>query len=283
MSFIKLNIDDKRKLNINPVLYSNLRILSSKLEKGDVVILLDGGEGVGKSTLAQQIATIFDPHFSANYMCFSSEEYINKGRLLPSYRAIVLDEGGEIMSRKAMSLDNTNLVRFMFSIRKRHLIHIFAIPKFTMLESYIAQTRAQILLHLVEKYVAKKNPIDDYWQKGEFFFYSAARKGELYETQRRKNSNNYTLVSANFKGQFSDEWLISTEMYDQKKDKFIENITGVVPDDKQVKLDEFKEQRDKLIKAMYEEKELSITKIARILDVPVGQIGKVVKGTGSTP
>ena len=155
--------------------YLQLKRAKERVRKGksDRVIIIDGREGTGKSTLAMQLAYVVDPTFNINRVCFKWDEFFEKGRKLKPHRAIIFDEAHNGLSAKsALSKQNKKLVQFLMEVRQRNLFIFIVLPSIFMLERYVAIFRSQALFHT---FVGAKNYENRY-----FKIYSYNKKKILY-------------------------------------------------------------------------------------------------------
>ena len=100
-----------------------------KVTKGDQdrIYVITGREGLGKSTLAMQLAYIVDPNFTLNNIVFTSDQLENKIRTAKQFEAIIFDESFNGLSSKgAISKENKKLVTLLMMCRQRNLFIFIA-------------------------------------------------------------------------------------------------------------------------------------------------------------
>ena len=137
MKSLKKNLDNVRK-----------RLLE---KDQDFVLVVDGREGVGKSSLALHIATYFDPKFNVDKICFNISDF--KKQLFKSKRGgcILIDEGALLaMSRNAMTSDNREFMKIMTICRKFNQLIIICIPNINIIDSYIRNHRVAALVRVTK-------------------------------------------------------------------------------------------------------------------------------------
>jgi len=122
----------------------------------DFVIVIDGEEGSGKSVLAQQLASVLDPNFNIDKICFNAEEFMkairDKNRIAGD--CIVLDEAfSGLNSRQSLSKINRAVVGLATEMRQLNLFVIIVLPSFFDLDRYFALWRCRALFHV---YLNKK-------------------------------------------------------------------------------------------------------------------------------
>jgi len=124
--------------------------LSNQTKVKDHVIVIDGDEGTGKSTLANQIAKVVDPEFSLQNVCYKPIHFFQNLKDLKPGRAVTIDEGVIFLfSREAMTDTNRAVVKTIQQMRWRQLLTIICIPSIINLESDIRKRRVNHLIHIL--------------------------------------------------------------------------------------------------------------------------------------
>jgi len=173
----------------------------------DVVFLVDGTEGGGKSVLAQQGAAALDPTFTIAQIAFTPEEF--KAAILKSskYQSVVYDEAYTgLSSRGTMSDINKTLVSMLAEIRQKNLFVFIVMPTFFDLDRYAAIWRSRGLLHIYT---------DKGYGRGYFSYYNKERKKNLYILG--KKFYDYRKPRPNFRGRFTNYYVVDEEEYRKKK------------------------------------------------------------------
>ena len=84
--------DKKHKFMIDGFLKSNLDIAKKEIRKDfDMVFIVDGAEGSGKSIFAMQMAYYLDRTFSLDNIAFTPDQFKKKIINAKKYQAIVFD------------------------------------------------------------------------------------------------------------------------------------------------------------------------------------------------
>lgn len=124
----------------------------------DKVIVIDGAEGVGKSTFACRLAYAYDQNITIdNNWAFKPEKgthsfknqlkKISKDPKIP--RVLIFDEGFTgLSSRTSLSKVNKLLVEKMMEMRQLNMLTIVVLPSFFMLDKYVALHRSTALFHV---------------------------------------------------------------------------------------------------------------------------------------
>ena len=189
-------------------LKSNLNLLKETIKKDwDMIFIVDGYEGSGKSVFTAQVAYYCDPTFNLDRIVFNPDNFKEVIMAAEPFQAIVYDEAyGGLSSKSALSKVNKSIVQMLTVIRQRNLFVFIVLPTFFDVDKYVALWRSRALLHV---YTAKK------MARGYFEFYNASRKKSMYV--KGKKFYEYKRGKCNFRGRFSKFWVVDKKKYDQKK------------------------------------------------------------------
>jgi len=202
---------------------SNLDIYLNNMEDNDdLVFVLDGPEGAGKSLRARQIgkycADKLGTKFSDENIHFQLQEYLDFSLESPEYTVCVLDEARNVLNKKSSnSKINKKFTNYISECRKKRQVHILCIPAFHDLDKYIVLWRMKFVVHIIKSiekdsskwsgYALKRGTFklfmnDDYLKDSYGYPYRYPKRYESY-------------------GQFSDVEVFSKKeikLYDEKKD-----------------------------------------------------------------
>lgn len=189
-------------------LKKNLDEIKKVIKKDwDMVFIVDGREGSGKSVLAQQCAKYVDETFDITRIAFNSDEFIEQIGKAEKYQAVVYDEAyGGLSSRAAISEVNRSLVSMLAEIRQKNLFVFIVLPCFFELDKYAAIWRSCGLLHV---YTGEN------FERGRFTFYNYERKKDLYMVGKKFYS--YNRPPPNFRGSFVEGYAVDDTEYRKKK------------------------------------------------------------------
>lgn len=138
-------------------LYSNmLEVLAAEMWKNidsdlDNVVMIDGAEGSGKSSLAYALATAFDPSFD-----MSKSYALNLKDLItlihdnesPAGAIFWLDEASVIAgNRDWMMSDNKTFVKILEMFRSRRWVLLMCMPDASRSDVYLRENRIRYRLH----------------------------------------------------------------------------------------------------------------------------------------
>ena len=189
-------------------LKANLDIAKKVITKDwDMIFVVDGAEGSGKSTIAQQAAFYCDPTLEFSRVVFNARDFKRAIIHAKPYQAVIYDEAySGLNSRAAMSFINRSLVGMLTEIRQKNLFVFIVLPCFFDLDKYVALWRSRVLINV---YTAEG------FKRGRFSFYNLDKKKELY--LKGKKFYEYKLVQPNFRGTFSQYLPLDKEKYRKLK------------------------------------------------------------------
>ncbi len=230
---VKVTLKDGRELYLDGILKSNLDIIKAFPKKDrDALIIFDGKEREGKSTMAHQILSyLTDGEFNLGRTVFTARDFIDTIRSVDS-GAVLFDEAhGYLNSRQSLSKFNRTIIQVLAEMGSKNLFVGMCLPSFFELDKYAAIHRSICLIHIYER--------------GKFTFYNYDKKKSLYI--KGKKFYNYS-IPANFYGRFTKLFPFDYKEYNDKKVqalRFSETDRGM---ESKKKL-----QRDSLIKLKHEE------------------------------
>jgi len=217
-----------KQYHMEPRLIEKLDIMIQRSTKKnfDNLLIIDGDEGYGKSTLALAIAYYVHHKtgrpFDIDNVFFKVEEMI-KFAVNNSDQIIIWDEaalGG--LTTQWQHKTQQKLIQMVMTARKKKHFYIFCIPKFHRLTEYLILDRSIALLH-----VYAINEIE----LGRFTYYKKKSKEWLYYMWRKNREKGYMKYKT-FRGTFPNVsrekyGIIDMEKYEAKKDEAIKSILEV--------------------------------------------------------
>lgn len=177
-----------------------------KTKDKDLVVLVDGQEGCGKSVFTMQLAKYIDPTLSLKKICFSAEEFKNaiinskKGECIIYDEAVTGLTGAESLTKVGRLLKS-----MMMQMRQKNLVVFIVIPSFFELNKYSVLSRAKFLFHVYEN-----KGVRGFWSG-----YNSNKLRNLYIKGKRTNSY---FVKTMFKGLFRGKYVVNEEEYRKKKE-----------------------------------------------------------------
>ena len=161
----------------------------------DCVIIVDGMERIGKSTLGITCGYyLTDGNFSVDNICTSSDDTIKKMETCPDKSCLVLDESILIFSsRDSMKKEQKKIIKIMNVVGQKNMVFIVILPSIFDLNRQIAVRRSRFLLHCYT---------DGKLTRGRFAYFGENKKKRLYEIGK-KNFDSYRKPRADFVGRFT--------------------------------------------------------------------------------
>ena len=224
----------------------------------DCFLVIDGGEGKGKSTIAFQIGRYVDPTLNLNRVVFSPDKFRDVVYNAKKGQCIIYDEAFTgLSSRASLSLINKVLISLTMQMRQKNLFVIIVLPTFFLLDKYIALFRARALIHVFESK----------GRRGYFRLYNTRLKKLLYLTGQKTYSYNTKLVRTNFSGRFYGKFALGDEevekKYRKKKEQALKDTKENSMTPGQAK---YKQQRDILIWRLRKEMNLDCQQMGNYLE-----------------
>lgn len=120
-----------------------------KQEDFDCVIIIDGPEGVGKSTMGMHCKMFCDGKYNLDHVCYDSTDLLEHMRKAPKYSTIILDEAiTSFMSRTALDRWQVRLVQAFSIVREKNLVFFLIIPNIGLLDkALLARARYRIWVY----------------------------------------------------------------------------------------------------------------------------------------
>lgn len=249
-------MDDRLKKNIDEKVIPDLK----KRDK-DIVLLFDGHEGVGKTTLGLQVGKYIDPTLDLSRIVFNAEDF--RGAILKAEQGqvVIYDEAFTGLSaRSSLSGVNKILVSLMMQMRQKNLCVIIILPTFFLLDKYVALFRSKALIYVYETG----------GNRGYFRIYNQKRKKLLYlfgsKTYNYSPKIGKKKLFTRFRGRFYGVFALGDEEeekeYRKKKMKALEASEHNPMTSQQVKN---REQRDICIYLLRKTLKLSYRKLENLL------------------
>lgn len=180
----------------------------------DMVFLVDGMEGSGKSVLAQQVAAYVDEKFSMDDVVFRHDKFTNWVLKAEKYRACVFDEArAGLAARNAMTNVNKALTDMLAEIRQKNLFIIVVLPSIFDLDRNVALWRSRVLLH-TRTYNGKR---------GFYNYYGRVTKNKLYIKGKKDYSY---FIKPDYRGRFVKFYPLNEQIYREKKLENLRALSG---------------------------------------------------------
>ncbi len=216
----------------------------------DYVIVVDGMERSGKSTFSLQIGRYLDPSLNLSRVCFNPIEFREAIIKAKPYQCVIFDEAFRgFSSRGVLTEVNKILVTMLMEIGQKNLIIIICLPTFFLLDKYVALWRARALFHIVIGKTAR-------WWK----CYNRKKKQLLYLHGKKDYNYNIKKAKTTLIGKFYGKYALDEKAYRKKKAKSLKE--GF----KDIEINKYLSQRNKLIYLINQEMQLSIRSIQELFN-----------------
>lgn len=215
--------------------------------KSNVMVVIIGRPGIGKSTVGQKICVDCDPTFNINRVIYDTESFLKllvegdptTGELKAGqailFDEIVTDQGAD--SRSSLSKSNKIMNYINANFRVRRLIVVMCLPSLTQLDKNMREVNVTAIIQVVKKDISNKinvckflwcnyNPMNQYFMRqfpklqdkdGQLYKVSKVRIGlppKEFEEQYEKKKKEY--LDKNLK-----RWLDIIQRLAEKKNKVI--------------------------------------------------------------
>lgn len=118
----------------------------------DHFCVISGLEGLGKSTLAIQLACVLDPTFILERICFTPLQFVSGLENAKKGQVFILDEGNLFLfSRESLSSDNRFMVKMFALMRQLNIIVLICVPNFYTLDSYVRDHRVNSWIYIYNR------------------------------------------------------------------------------------------------------------------------------------
>jgi hypothetical protein len=108
--------------------------------QNNVLIIIEGETGIGKSCMGLSLCQHFDPYFSAKRIAFSSQEFLDLLPVVPHKGWILWDEVGVWLShRKWQSEANFQIMQVIQSFRYKFVNVIFCLPSASYMDKVVRE------------------------------------------------------------------------------------------------------------------------------------------------
>lgn len=174
----------ERNIKLPPSLIRELEVLLYMVreEKNDLVLVIDGKEGMGKTRTAIAIgaycAHVLQTPFGVSNVHYSTQEYMESCVKMGKNTVHLLDEAGVILHRSAANTKPARRFnRFLQVCREGyHQVHILILPAFHVMDGYVINWRCKFVMHLYgESIESDKSPTGRALKRGAFKVFTAGR------------------------------------------------------------------------------------------------------------
>jgi len=206
------------KMYFDQYLLETLKDSNQAIKKGwDIITLLVGYEGDGKTTLGVQMALYWDHTMSIDRIVFSAAQFEEVVDACPKESSILWDEADDLSGSWSSEMVLA-IKKKMKRIRRKRLKIILCTPTFHDLNKYFAISRTRFMVHVYAKGLTR----------GYFRTFGRERKKKLYIHGKKEMDLGAT--NSDFNGKFLDIPagfpidMSEDGEYDTKKEKSTESL-----------------------------------------------------------
>lgn len=173
----------------------------------DYVMIVDGYDGSGKSTAAQQWGKYVDPTLDLSRICMTADEFKKAIINAKSKECVIYDEAVTgVSASESITRIGRLLKSMMMQMRQKNLFVIVIIPTVFELNKYIVLFRSRFLIHIYESN----------GRKGYFAGFNRKYTKLLY--LKGKKTYSYK-VRTPFTGRFYGKYVVNEQEYRKKKEE----------------------------------------------------------------
>jgi len=209
---------------MDDALYTKIKLMigrcTHKTNKKDALLLIEGGEGEGKTNLAFQIAHVVKHHtgrkFTTDNIFYSAEKLV-KFAQENTEQIIVYDEPAlDMMGGEWWKQEQQNLVKLLMMARKNRHFFIFNITKFYKFNEYIVVDRSIGMIHVYSRHELEPGHFVYIKKKAVEFLFNS------YKASKRRDYKKYSCL----RGTFPDyvNGIVDMKAYERDKDNAIMSI-----------------------------------------------------------
>lgn len=155
---VKIIVEGKKSFYLSKQLKKELdtALYAVKSKNQDLVIVIDGDEGAGKSQTSRMVgfycAKVLGSFFDLDGVTNihnSLEKYIKTSIDGEKYMVNILDESRKVLNRKrSTSKDAVRFTDYLSECRSKNQVHILLLPTYHDLDRYVAQWRMSLVIHM---------------------------------------------------------------------------------------------------------------------------------------
>lgn len=181
-------------------------------EDWDSVVVIDGGEGTGKTTLGLHKLDHFYTlrngqcvEEDIRHVCLTGEDFKKDLSDLNKREMTIYDEAGELNKRRALSQFNVMMMQTYQVIRGDNLYTVLILPSIFELDSFFAKRRVKGLYHV--------------YRRGRVAYFTQKRVHALIALNQNYPVKNMSLVKCTWRDTFPKYKGVMAESYKKLKGK----------------------------------------------------------------
>lgn len=229
-------------------LKEHVKIDLAKKDK-DYPLIIDGYEGAGKSTFAQQIGFVVDPSLTLDRICMTAEEFRQAVYNADKNQCVIYDEAVTGMTAgDSISKVGKLLKSLMMQMRQKNLFIIVILPSIFEFNKYAVLSRAKAFFHIYES-------------KGNRGYFVGFNRRDMRRTYLKGKKNYTYTVKSKFRGRFYGKLVVNEKEYRKKHNDALK----LIEEEDEKEGNKYLYQRDLIIKGLYEDYLKSYRKVAEWL------------------
>lgn len=119
----------------------------------DHLTIIEGLEGVGKSTFAAKIAAVISPSFNLFNITNTYKHVVNNWKKNRPNDSMVYDEASSLFfNRNSYVRDNKDLIEAFMQIRGKRINHILCVTNYYYIDEYIRKHRVDYIISMADRY-----------------------------------------------------------------------------------------------------------------------------------
>ncbi len=188
------------------------------------VIIVDGRSGMGKTTLANQIAKYIDGDFGLHKLHYNPTTFKSGGNgkigleQAKQGDVILFDEAMQLSSRASLTEINRAIVIAMSMIRSKNIVVIFCINSIFDLDRNLALHRADLLLSVYGESLTRRGRVMAFFKGLDGM--DRIKKLYIYG----KKTYDYNRPKSNFFTTFSSHFVLDENQYEKEKQVEVNRI-----------------------------------------------------------
>lgn len=188
-----ITLKDGRKFYFNLYLAQQVGIALDEVKFGnqDLVVVIDGGEGSGKTFDSWQFSAFCASYLGSEFdvdgvknIHNDIDKYIQSSIDSGKFTIHILDEGRKILNRKrSMGFEAVRFTNYLSECRDKNQVHVILVPSFHDLDAYIVEHRMTMLIHIEKDMIRDKERQSGYrsvFGMAKVYFNTPTSKIRLY-------------------------------------------------------------------------------------------------------
>jgi hypothetical protein len=238
-------------------------------EDDDIVVIISGKEGSGKSTLMANILEyISDSHFDPVADLVGSDylDGLNKIENAKQKGWLGFDEGNSFfLASETVKREHRDLHKIFSIFRQKNLFVAICLPGFLRLGTYFALDRSKVLIRTYKKK----------GKKSFFAFYGEESKNKLYRLGKPTWNDNF--IRPNFRGRFLKNIKLENEEYKAFKKVTLVDEIGKAKKNFEKPKTEVQIRREVIREIVLKNKDRPRNLMGEILGYTHGRMSQIIK------